>query len=46
MCPHRNQSVPLLAPSQNGISQKQKSVTQHTAGYNNVKVLPPELPAM
>jgi len=43
MCPHQNQSVPLLAPSQNGMSQKQKSVTQHTAGYSNVKVLRPEL---
>ena len=43
MCPHRNQSVPLLAPSQNGMSQKQKSVTHHIAGYSNVKVLPPEL---
>jgi len=45
MCPHHNQSVPLLAPSQNGMSQKQKFVTQHIAGYSNVKVLPPELQA-
>jgi hypothetical protein len=34
MCPHLNQSVPLLGPSQNGMSQKQKSVTQHTAGFD------------
>jgi hypothetical protein len=25
------------------MSQKQKFATQHTAGYSNVKVLPPEL---
>jgi hypothetical protein len=43
MCPQHNQSAPPLAPSQNGMSQKQKSVTQHTAGYSNVKVPPPEL---